>query len=1164
MSHDPFCHCCDVAAAATPEVIYNRPGLQALRFRIGSFTSFRRAMLESVSLQPALAGLTTRESEDYAITVMELFSAIADVLSFYNERIANEMFLRTAQERDSLLRLTRLIGYQMRPGLAAQTLFAFALQPGAEMKVRTGFKVMSVPGQNEEAQIFETLEAIAAHGDLNDVAAYALPVNVNAFASGALGGPITARPEKLDVGEKLLLFGRDRVEEKTITAITQRSDGEALAFTPAVQAEDWLPEFAGAAKLEGRLRFFGHNAPAIVNVFSPPTPTSLWPKWESKSVDHSLADGLMRYPLDSRVTDLAPGMHVLIDAGPGFMAMPRLRLACIVRTADAPTDIGGFEQLSDTVTYVYLRQVLAGAPLVAGDGSTSPVVTARLGMGDVVMLKPVGPLSRQWEDMGLRPVISDVQPVLSAGGRLDLFVRDASQKLMQRIHNAGVWGSWIDRGGELHSAPKVVVGSGGQLLAFVQSSQGKLSLMDVTAAAAASWFDLGGELTSAPAPVSPGAGIYAVFARGLDRALWHVTFDGTAWLEWQSLKGILATAPVAVSTGTGRMDVAALNDRGALILRRHDGSGWQDWIDLGGALAGEVCLLAGSPDRVDVFARGRDDALWHVQRDGNIWGAWKSLGGVLTSSPSAVRDAAGLHVYARGADGTLAYLQQVGGVWRPWTHTGDGIGGLPDRRKTAIYRVSAEHIDFRRYDYPAEISQGQMALRIKPGAPTLGNLGKGRRVLLRSEQAKFEAQVTAIKPMAAVAGELADHVIVDFTPAPETPLRTVFMRGNIAAAGHGETQPLELVGHGDGGKGFQSFRLHKPGMTFTQSASSLDGTPAVDVRVNGELWTHAPSFCGRRNNQRVYTVRQNDDQESFVTFGDGTTGARLPSGAMNVSATYRVGRGLKGLMKAGQLSIPLERPPGFSAVTNPIPADGAADPETRDGARLAAPNTVKTFGRAVSLADFEAVITGSGLAAKAFVTWVWVELERAVHISVLGPLGTALSKDALARLYHSLNGMRDENKPLMLANLVRVPIVVSAKILCDVKREKDEVLQAARKAVENLFGFDTMALGEAVFLSQIFAALQSAPGVVAVDVDLFQLKHHEALTAVERGMRAIDGNAVQPHIRIYPARPTPPPGQIDRYALAGLKGPLPPVLAAEQAYLEDAADDLVLTAVEAL
>src|SRR5690348_16542990 len=117
MAHDGFCGCSgDVVT--TPLVTFNRPGLSEIAYRVGTFASFREAMLLSISQQAALSHLTTRESDDYAVTILELFAATADVLTFYNERIANELYLRTARERDSLLRLTRLLGYRLRPGLA--------------------------------------------------------------------------------------------------------------------------------------------------------------------------------------------------------------------------------------------------------------------------------------------------------------------------------------------------------------------------------------------------------------------------------------------------------------------------------------------------------------------------------------------------------------------------------------------------------------------------------------------------------------------------------------------------------------------------------------------------------------------------------------------------------------------------------------------------------------------------------------------------------------------------------------------------------------------------------------------------------------------------------------------------------------------------------------
>ncbi len=116
-----------------------------------------------------------------------------------------------------------------------------------------------------------------------------------------------------------------------------------------------------------------------------------------------------------------------------------------------------------------------------------------------------------------------------------------------------------------------------------------------------------------------------------------------------------------------------------------------------------------------------------------------------------------------------------------------------------------------------------------------------------------------------------------------------------------------------------------------------------------------------------------------------------------------------------------------------------------------------------------------------------------------------------------------------------------------------------------LFAFKTMGLGEAVFLSGIYAALQSAEGVAAVDIDVFQLKGYGDLTPMELAIRAVTAAPLQPHIRIFPARPTPPLAQIDRFARAGFDGPTPPfVLPAEQAFIEDPKTDIGLTVVEAL
>ena len=53
---------------------------------------------------------------DLGLQFLEWWAYLADVLTFYNERIANETYLRTAQFPESIAGLVALLGYAPRPG----------------------------------------------------------------------------------------------------------------------------------------------------------------------------------------------------------------------------------------------------------------------------------------------------------------------------------------------------------------------------------------------------------------------------------------------------------------------------------------------------------------------------------------------------------------------------------------------------------------------------------------------------------------------------------------------------------------------------------------------------------------------------------------------------------------------------------------------------------------------------------------------------------------------------------------------------------------------------------------------------------------------------------------------------------------------------------------
>jgi predicted phage baseplate assembly protein len=169
------CGCCEGTTIQTPIEVNNRPGLNAITYRIGTYPQFKQTLLANISTSknPALRGLTSRENSDFTIAFLDVCAIGADVLTFYQERIANEPYLRTATERLSILQLSRLIGYELRPGVAASNYLAFTVEdaPGSPQRatIDIGAKVQSTPNPGEQPQLFETIEKLEARAEWNAI-----------------------------------------------------------------------------------------------------------------------------------------------------------------------------------------------------------------------------------------------------------------------------------------------------------------------------------------------------------------------------------------------------------------------------------------------------------------------------------------------------------------------------------------------------------------------------------------------------------------------------------------------------------------------------------------------------------------------------------------------------------------------------------------------------------------------------------------------------------------------------------------------------------------------------------------------------------------------------------------------------------------------------------
>lgn len=176
------CGCCEGTGQLTPKPVTNRPGLNLLMYRMGTHSAFLETMKARLSNyfldiprqgldeqgQPwaeriyPLADLTTRTPEDPSIALLDAWATVGDVLTFYQERIANEGYLRTATERRSILELARLVGYTLRPGIASTVYLAYTLDSSfkEEVVIPAGARVQSLPERNEQPQSFETSEPL--------------------------------------------------------------------------------------------------------------------------------------------------------------------------------------------------------------------------------------------------------------------------------------------------------------------------------------------------------------------------------------------------------------------------------------------------------------------------------------------------------------------------------------------------------------------------------------------------------------------------------------------------------------------------------------------------------------------------------------------------------------------------------------------------------------------------------------------------------------------------------------------------------------------------------------------------------------------------------------------------------------------------------------------
>jgi uncharacterized phage protein gp47/JayE len=253
-----------------------KDGRQVIDYLARDYNSFRQALLDLIPAK--LPEWTDRSEADFGVVLIELFAYMGDILSYYQDRIANEAFLTTAQERRSVINHLRLIGYEMAPAApaAARLGLIVANNVNQVVEIRKGDQFATVSSKDRKSLTFEFVDDKPLVINLAGLPAVPPDKLANNDLSGFIG--IVTIPAKKPDGTPLPNF-KEVVEIKEV-------DGVKTPFgvIPVREGRSINNEVIGVSDGTANQRFRLAQPRALIDTLqivvetSPPTPPWRWRK----------------------------------------------------------------------------------------------------------------------------------------------------------------------------------------------------------------------------------------------------------------------------------------------------------------------------------------------------------------------------------------------------------------------------------------------------------------------------------------------------------------------------------------------------------------------------------------------------------------------------------------------------------------------------------------------------------------------------------------------------------------------------------------------------------------------------------------------------------------------------------------------------------------------
>ncbi|MFI1355493.1 putative baseplate assembly protein [Streptomyces sp. NPDC020898] len=1129
-----------------PAPLHNPPGRTALDYRVGEYGSFRAALLDRLAspAYPALGGLTVRTPDDPAIGLLDATAVLGDLLTFHSERIADEAYVRTANEHRSLVLLGRLVGHRPRPGVAAATHLAYTLErdPRAEtlpVLIPRGARSNSVPASaDEQSQTFETSRDLTARWDWNELKvrrrrpSLLTPQDLQTRSELFVEGTANS----LRTGDQLLfVFGEQAGGERKLLPVAGTRvdrDDDITAISLPKSAPPTLKELVDEVR-----RWTAEPATPGEPGDEPPTPEVPNPRPVSRLIedfdDQVLAP--LRTDLDTVTTP---------ERLAARLTEPVARLGEAQVLATPYDDVAAwFEQL-EAVLAELAERALELAP--AQDADPAAATTSRTTAGTA----PVEPRQAALQALAtVLPALRSATPTPRPGARAQSPGTDTARLLSALNPALGtLYPAWRRAAAAAPGTPQLLR----ELLALrvttapfgaaaplkpVQDDRGRVIRT-------ADWPLTGAALTSMRV-------VYDTSGKVPVRAEFQYV-EGSS--SDQRAENLPVPQFVTFPLGTGQVDlsVRAGQDRDLSWLTRRPADSQEPGVT--------ARLHSGLPERTLFVSRPDDDGLVHVGihngttqeislRPGvseqfthgeyevslryTTGSAEPNVEVVIASKPQPVnrrilqldtvhtgitvgswvailRPAKGVEDGIPG-DAKLAFVTTQVVAARTAAYSNYGITGrgteltlaepwldefdvlLSHIRDTTVY-AAGEPLRLADEPLGEDVHGNEVEL-----AELYDGLRPGRTLIVTGERTDIPGatgvQATEVVTLAAAdpavdPGLPGDHVHTRLTLTTDLTHRyrrdSVRILGNVVEATHGEGRD-EAIGSGDSDRVNQTFALWQSPLTWLADDNPLGATPVLELRVDGLRWHEVDSLAGRGPRDRVYITGTTSDGRTTVTFGDGVNGARLPTGHENIRARYRFGTGKAANTAADRITQPLTRPLGVSQVTNPRPATGGSDADGPGLTRRTIPLAVSALDRLVSDTDYEDFARSRAGIGRATARELFDGRRRLLHVTVAGTDDVPIADDSdiLRALRGALTEYGDPNLPVRVDVRELVLLLVAAKVKVAPDHAWELVEPRLRQALLRRLGFEGRELGRPARLSDVLATAHTVPGVDYIDVDIF-------------------------------------------------------------------------------